>query len=543
MSYLDIKGSLAKLLATENLHVQHDGTAKTASFNTATRVLTLPILQINNTHVYDMFVGHEVGHALYTPADWIEQAPDEIPFDFINVVEDVRIERLIQDKFPGLRKDFTRGYDHLNDLDFFEINDKDLSEMNVVDRINLHFKLGNRALIPFSDEEMVYVRAVDEADTFDKVLLVCKMLADYMESKRESTETPQDIDAEGQSGESESTSQAKKQAMESKNQDTDENGDPVDSKGDDNGDQDEAGTAGSANQVETQKALDKHLERLCDPTNGKKVTYLKTPIINLAQNLTPIEFLREDYSTLLDGKASGVRYKIDEYYNNFMSSIKRDVNFMVQQFEMRKSADAYARQQINKTGVLDTEKLHLYKLTDDVFLRQTITPDGKSHGMVMLIDWSGSMMDKVIETVKQILVLTQFCRKVGVAFDVYTFTCNGYGYPEGITDDEVDLYDQTVSTVGPKLVHVLTSQANRRELDQDMKNLLANAQGIVFGYSGIPTSSYLHMGGTPLDNTLFLYPTLIERLKQHSGSQKVSTVTITDGESTPLYYLTKTRLL
>ena len=542
MSFLEVKGALAKLLATENLHVQHDGTAQTASFNTATRVLTLPVLQTDNSHVYDMFVGHEVGHALYTPCDWIEQAPDEVPFDFINVIEDVRIERMIQDKFPGLRKDFTRGYDYLNEQNFFEIVGKDLAELSFVDRINLHFKLGNRALIPFTEEEMTYVRAVDEADTFEKVCLVSKMIADYLNTKSDPTqEQPSESlnGDNGQDGESESTSQAKKQAMESLANDEDQEDGPGDIGDHESGPQ--GGTSGSQNQSETQRALDKNLERLCDPTNGKKVTYLKAPIVDLAKNITPIEFLREDYETLLNQKPSSVRYRVDELYSTFMASIKRDVNFMVQQFEMRKSADAYSRQQIHKTGVLDTEKLHLYKLTDDVFMRQTVTPDGKSHGMVMLIDWSGSMQDKVIPTTKQLLVLTQFCRKVGISFDVYTFTCNGYGYPSDYVEiTELDQYDMTVATLGPKLVHVLSSQTNRRQLDQDMKNLFANAFGIGGSmYYGIPVSSYLHMGGTPLNNTLFLYPALVERLQSHSHCQKVSTVTLTDGESTPLYYFQK----
>ena len=95
-------------------------------------------------------------------------------------------------------------------------------------------------------------------------------------------------------------------------------------------------------------------------------------------------------------------------------SIKSDVNHMVQQFEMKKSADAYARQQTHKTGVLDTNRLHNYKLTDDIFLRQSITPDGKCHGMVMYLDWSGSMADISFETVKQIITLVQFCRKVQI---------------------------------------------------------------------------------------------------------------------------------
>ena len=170
MSFLETKGALAKLLATENLTVQHDSTVRTASFNTSTRVLTLPLLQCDNAHVYDMFVGHEVGHALWTPTDWIEQVPADVPTDFINVIEDVRIERAIQDKFPGLRVDFARGYDYLNQEDFFEIADADFTKMNLVDRINLHFKLGDRALVPFTGFEDIYVRMVSEADTFDKVV-------------------------------------------------------------------------------------------------------------------------------------------------------------------------------------------------------------------------------------------------------------------------------------------------------------------------------------------------------------------------------------
>ena len=99
---------------------------------------------------------------------------------------------------------------------------------------------------------------------------------------------------------------------------------------------------------------------------------------------------------------------------------------MAQQFEMKKSADAYARQQIHKTGVLNTNVLHNYKLTDDLFVRQSVVPDGKNHGLPMLIDWSGSMSDNIVATVKQLLVLVSFCRKVGIPFDVYTFTAQGY---------------------------------------------------------------------------------------------------------------------
>ena len=161
-NFIETRGALARLLATENLVVQHNHEATTASFNVKDRVLTLPILKTESEFVYNMMTGHEVGHALYTPADWHDRVPENVPFDFVNVIEDVRIEKNIQAKFPGLRRDFTKGYDQLNDDDFFGIADKDLSKLSFIDRINLHFKLGARALVPFTDEEMTYVKAVDE---------------------------------------------------------------------------------------------------------------------------------------------------------------------------------------------------------------------------------------------------------------------------------------------------------------------------------------------------------------------------------------------
>ena len=63
----EIKGNLARLLATENLIVEHRKDIPTASFDTDRRVLQLPQWDKASGVVYDMLVGHEVGHALYTP--------------------------------------------------------------------------------------------------------------------------------------------------------------------------------------------------------------------------------------------------------------------------------------------------------------------------------------------------------------------------------------------------------------------------------------------------------------------------------------------
>ena len=107
------KDILARLLASEDIAVEHSAKAATASFNTKSRVLVLPIWKDMDNNLYDMLVGHEVAHALFTPAE--EWAPQVDRFGainrgpwmtFVNIVEDARIERKIKDKFPGLRRDY-----------------------------------------------------------------------------------------------------------------------------------------------------------------------------------------------------------------------------------------------------------------------------------------------------------------------------------------------------------------------------------------------------------------------------------------------------
>ena len=126
----EIKGNLARLLATENLIVEHRADISTASFDVQRRVLQLPKWDLASNTVYDMLVGHEVGHALFTP----NEDPSEFgaPMEFVNVIEDARIEKLIKRKYAGIVKDFHKGYEQLNDRDFFEINSIEIEELKLI---------------------------------------------------------------------------------------------------------------------------------------------------------------------------------------------------------------------------------------------------------------------------------------------------------------------------------------------------------------------------------------------------------------------------
>jgi hypothetical protein len=95
---------------------------------------------------------------------------------------------------------------------------------------------------------------------------------------------------------------------------------------------------------------------------------------------------------------------------------------LVKEFEMRKNARAYERQLESKTGELDTRKLHRYKFSSDIFRKISEVQKGKSHGMIMFVDLSASMKDRLAATLEQTLILCVFCRRVGIPFEVYGFS-------------------------------------------------------------------------------------------------------------------------
>ena len=170
---VQIKSQLAKLLATENLEVQENA-VKTASFDVKNRILTIPILkkEHRSKYVYDMLVGHEVSHALHTPSkSWADMKNKTDEFrSFVNVLEDVRIDKLIQKKYPGLVKDYLLGFKKMYKDNFFGTKGKDLSTYALIDKINLYFKSSKTLNFNFNKKENYFVDLVNKCKTFKDVL-------------------------------------------------------------------------------------------------------------------------------------------------------------------------------------------------------------------------------------------------------------------------------------------------------------------------------------------------------------------------------------
>jgi len=173
---------------------------ETAQFNVHTRVLTLPMWEKASNTVYDLLVGHEVGHALYTPdEDWLKE--HKIPPQFVNVVEDARIEKLMKRRYAGLAKTFYGGYKELSDEDFFQLGDEDIDKMNLADRANLYFKIGNFLSLDFTVKEQEIIDQIGAAETFAEALDAAEALYKYCKQKKqEETKSNVDYQQNPQSG-------------------------------------------------------------------------------------------------------------------------------------------------------------------------------------------------------------------------------------------------------------------------------------------------------------------------------------------------------
>jgi len=214
------------------------------------------------------------------------------------------------------------------------------------------------------------------------------------------------------------------------------------------------------------------------------------------------------------------------------------VNYLVKEFECKKAADTYARATTARTGVLDCAKLHTYKYNEDLFKKVSVIPDGKNHGLIFILDWSGSMAEVMEDTIKQLYNLVWFCSKVNIPFDVYAFT-NSYNRSESS-------YDRTTSKNRPEfgkffiptdfsLMNLLTSKVNKKNLETQMRNIFRIVYEMKH-YTGYRTPHQLCLSGTPLNEALVCLHSILPQFKKENQLQKVQVVVLTDGEAHQLYH-------
>ena len=547
----EIKSQLAKLLATEDLVVEHKK-VETACFNVHTRVLTLPMWEKASSVVYDLLVGHEVGHALYTPdEDWLET--HKIPPQFVNVVEDARIEKLMKRRYAGLAKTFYRGYGELVEEDFFQIADEDVSTFNLADKINLYYKVGNFVDIPFDEDEKEIVSMVGETETFADVLLVAEALYNFCKAKQqEETKTPMD-DLESQSQGSNQPASDFSDQQEGENDAQEEPGETESYGGtakQDNQDTTQGSQSNQEPEVKTMESLEEALKELVN-NNGIENVYLEIPKLDLNKVIVPNSEVHDTcknyWTSWCDDREvtfDQIFGEVDKKFVEFKRSAQKEVNYLVKEFECKKAADSYARAATARTGVLDCTRLHTYKYNEDLFKKVTTLADGKNHGLVFILDWSGSMGDVMLDTVKQLFNLVWFCKKVAIPFEVYAFT-NDYPLVKYDEDGKANLRELSYKKrdglihAGEwfSLMNMLTSKTNSKTLEDQMKNIFRLASAFrynCFVHYNIPVG--LNLSGTPLNETLIALHQILPKFQKENKLQKVQCVVLTDGEAAMLKY-------
>lgn len=546
MSVSQVKSNLAKLLATENLTVEHSNVS-TASFNVETRVLQLPVWENITEDIYDLLVGHEVGHALYTPSDYYTE---DVPQSFLNVIEDARIERMIKARYPGLSKSFYKGYAELNNQDFFELRGLKLSTMKLIDRINIYFKIGIHdinTIIPFSHQENKFIEMTRNAETFDDVVDICKKLIKYINESKDKEDI--NLDDVKNISETDQPDNGEQIPIEIKDSESDSNDANSQTDGNEGGEGTEPDNNLNTDYDEekyssdTDRAWNRNTKTLVDTTAMRHV-YVTPPSIDWSECIEPISMFTENMNKNIEFfEETSLGYNniniIDLWkksFTSFKTESSKSVSYMVKEFEMKKQADQYNRSGVSKTGVLNTNKLFSYKWSEDVFKKNTILPNGKNHGLIMYIDWSGSMCDNMTGTVKQLINLISFCKKVNIPFQVFAFSDHGVYEPRKAYRKTVRDYEIAISQRF-RLIELFNSKVKNSEFDNQLFKLWALMKCIEARSVNMPYGNY-SLSGTPLNDTILAAIYVFNKFKRETKVDKVNTVFLTDGESNGLAYCT-----
>ena len=595
--FFSTKTLLTKLLAQENLKVEHrPGTD--AYFDLETRTVVIPILKDHDNEIYDLLIGHEIAHAIYTPTEQWGETVKELNGDkeiinrgkqtFLNVVEDARIERLIKDKYPGLRRSFTQAYKKLNEMNFFGIKDTNVNRMKLIDRINLFFKLNGLVTVTFTQEELAYLDRINQAETFDDVKNIAEELYrnallqqdddeeedDYDDSFEEEGDLNDwsDSDAEDWEGglpEDDSDENDEEKTEEDDKKDKESN---VDGSGEDeyhenfsvedirnpldqvkslfDEDEEEQNVSSvtdmsfRAMQVSLYEDVNVKTEFLNLPAlpNNYLISHkdvyaeIKEHIDYILEHRQPKKtptwsnaFLDFDMETAIDTMTN-------QAYSEMLRRVTPTVNYMVKEFEMRKNSKQLSRARVSKSGKIDTKKLYKFGFDSDIFGKMTSVDHGKNHGLVIFVDLSGSMAEHIVQTFEQAIALSIFCKKVNIPFEVYGFSNNDYyGKSHRHIDSFRNAYfkyednDLMLNFNCFRIKQYLSSTMSSTVFKDCMKHMMYVAKAVVHtqSYIFLPESERLY--GTPLSEAILASGELVSQFKKNNNVHNVNCIFMTDG--------------
>lgn len=184
----------AQLLAKEAINVRFER-VRIPRFYPQFRDLVLPLWKKLTDEELYLMIGHEVGHALYTPHEMFDhdkcRAVGKNFRGYLNVAEDARIEHKTKSEYPGLRRLFIAGYRSLLEhRDYFKTQTIDVRTMALIDRLNIATKCG--ALVPelqlTADEQVWYDRLMATREPQEAWDVAAALYNHVKEMKRQARE-------------------------------------------------------------------------------------------------------------------------------------------------------------------------------------------------------------------------------------------------------------------------------------------------------------------------------------------------------------------
>ena len=524
-----------------------------------------------------MLVAHECAHALYTPTNgWKRIADDDELRAYVNVLEDCRIDAKVQKKYPGVISNYLNGFEILNRQNFFGLKDKDYDkDLMLIDKINIFYKSSKKLYFNFSNSDNLWLKQVDSLKTFNDVVKLAKKLLEWqkkevkklkklpdfdnhilvenynLKNNENDSKDSKDIDGDGNKDDNkDSESKDKQDGEEGKTEAESKQDKPA--VGDKTAKDENAsggGPVGSGGDTPltsiTNNWFEGHKEKLLDTNTSYYYRSIPDPILSKVIHSNK-DFVKDMKQSFINDKITARNYMpyLKKEYKKFMNESKKTIMYLVKEFEMKKAATAYKRSTQDKTGVIDPLKLHSYKFNEDIFKRLTILPDAKNHGMMMLLDWSGSMSDVIFKTVQQTIQLVSFCQKTNIPFELYFFSSEmdkdddrsykrsyNFNYKPG---------DMGIDKI--TLVNVASHKLKKQKLDESLMYLYHLAMYYDSRYSwrtnylsgeykpdsvGIPSQYYL--GSTPLNEALIVMLKLVPLFKNKYKIEKMNLITLTDG--------------
>ena len=541
---------LAKLLAKENLTVRH-GNYSTASFEPVNRILCLPLWKDKGKDVYDLLVGHEVGHALFTPADGWHDADKKIgkiPRAYLNIVEDIRIERKIQERYPGIVRRFKAGYTRLFDDNLFGTDDRDINEAGLMDRLNVSSKGRGYIPVEFSNEESPLVKEAMAVETWDDVVKICKKFYDFIEENKEEEEED-DMPMEKSDGEGEPEESSGESSESGDEPSDDESEGEGESEGNSEKGEEPKEEREPGHETFTDDAFRENEEELLEKKEDRYEDEAKQSTFSSGisdVNLNKILYSYKDTNEMRKIYMEELREGELEYtpytsvpckddWTETKKAFKSQASLIAKDFERKKAAYEYSRATTAKTGKLDPLKMHSYKYSEDIFLTTTQLAQAKSHGIMMFLDLSGSMCDIIEDVVAQAITIAMFCRQVNVPFEAYSFTTAAYWRSTGEGLREIENGSSEMESENVKIVEMFSSKMNKKTFEEAAYTMFAigKAHSYSRNTSYHISSNTLHaidqMGSTPLIQTCFLAARLCKAFTKKHAIQNTNIMFLTDG--------------